>query len=200
MPHRITWRIRIVSTATAATEKTTWQIDAAHSHVEFAVKHLMIATVKGRFGAVSGTVTVNGDDPAGAAVAVSIDAASVDTREPQRDGHLKSADFFDVEKFPTITFASTRVEKTGGDTLRLTGDLTIHGVTRPITLAVTDEGRAKDPWGGERRAFSATGKVNRKDFGLLWNQALEAGGVLVGDEVKISIEVELVRQAAEAAA
>lgn len=189
-----------MSTAPATTELTTWQIDAAHSHVEFAVKHLMIATVKGRFATVSGTVSVNGDDPAGATVSVSIDAASIDTREPQRDAHLRSADFFDVEKFPTITFASTGVKRTGDDAFQLGGSLTMHGITRPITLAVTDEGRAKDPWGGERRAFSATGKVNRKDFGLLWNQALETGGVLVGDEVKISIEVELVKQPAGAAA
>lgn len=189
-----------MSPATAATEKTTWQIDTAHSYVEFAVKHLMIATVKGRFSTISGTVTENGDNLANAEVAVSIDAASIDTREPQRDAHLRSADFLDVEKFPTITFASTAVNKTGSDAFALTGNLTIHGVTRSITLAVTDEGAAKDPWGGERRGFSATGKIARKDFGLLWNQAMETGGVLVGDEVRISIEAELVKQAAKVAA
>ena len=184
------------STTAAAGATTTWQIDAAHSHVEFAVKHLMIATVKGRFGAVSGAVTTNGDGVAGAAVDVTIDASSVDTREPQRDTHLRSADFFDVATFPAITFRSTRVVPAGDGALTLTGDLTIHGVTRPITLAVTDEGAAKDPWGGDRRAFSATGRLSRKDFGLTWNQALEAGGVLVGDDVRISLEVELVRQPA----
>lgn len=185
---------------TAATEKATtlatWSIDPAHSHVEFGVKHLMIATVKGRFAVVRGTVRTDDADPAKAQVEVEveIDADSIDTREPQRDAHLKSADFFDVEKFPKLTFVSTRIHDVDGDDFTLTGDLTMHGVTRPVTLSVTREGRGKDPWGGERAGFSATGKIKRSEFGLTWNQALETGGFVVGDDIKISVDVELVRQ------
>jgi len=182
------------ATATQAPALTTWSIDPAHSHVEFAVKHLMISTVKGRFGIVGGTVRTDDADPAKAQVDVEIDADSIDTRQEQRDAHLKSADFFDVEKFPKLTFKSTRVHDVDGDAFKLTGDLTIHGVTRPITLDVTSEGRGKDPWGGERAGFSATGKIKRSEFGLTWNQVLEAGGFAVGDDIKISLDVELVKQ------
>jgi len=180
--------------ATKAPALTTWNIDPAHSHVEFAVKHLMITTVKGRFGIVRGTVRTDDSDPAKGEVDIEIDVDSIDTREAQRDAHLKSADFFDVEKFPKLTFKSTGITDVDGDEFKLTGDLTIHGVTRPVTLDVTSEGRSKDPWGGERAGFSATDKIKRSDFGLTWNQALETGGFVVGDDVKISLDIELVKQ------
>jgi polyisoprenoid-binding protein YceI len=182
------------TTATTTPALTTWSIDPAHSHVEFAVKHLMISTVKGRFGGVRGTIRTDEADPARGQVEVEIDADSIDTKEAQRDAHLKSADFFDVEKFPKITFKSTQITDVDGDSFRLTGDLTIHGVTRPVTLDVTSEGRGKDPWGGERAGFSATGKIKRSEFGLTWNQVLETGGFVVGDDIKISLDVELVKK------
>jgi polyisoprenoid-binding protein YceI len=173
---------------------TTWSIDPAHTHVEFAVRHLMITTVKGRFNEVSGTVSSHDAEPAKGDVNITINAASIDTREPQRDAHLRSADFLDVEKYPTITYKSRRIEDVEGDRFTLVGDLSIHGVTREVALDVTSEGRAKDPWGGERAGFTAATKIKRSDFGLTWNQALETGGVLVGDDVKISIDVDLVQQ------
>lgn len=172
---------------------TTWRIDPAHTHVEFAVKHMMIATVKGRFAEVSGTVKLSGDDQRPLSAEIEIEAASLDTREPDRDTHLRSADFLEVETFPKITFRSTEVEAVDDTHLRLTGDLTIHGITREVTLDGTDEGRGKDPWGGERAGFSAVTKVDRRDFDLTWNQALETGGILVGNEVRISLEVEAVK-------
>ncbi|MBC7789471.1 MAG: YceI family protein [Anaerolineae bacterium] len=174
---------------------TTWQIDPTHSHVEFSVRHLMISTVKGRFTDVQGSANLGDTSETVPGVAVTIQTASIDTRSEQRDGHLRSADFFDVERYPTITFQSSRVEGTplDGD-FRVIGDLTIHGVTREVTLKATSEGRGKDPWGGERAGFSASTKINRGDFGLTWNQALEAGGVVVSDEVKVSLEIELVAQ------
>ena len=184
-----------MTTATAATTSTptTWAIDAAHTNVEFSVRHLMIATVKGRFAQVSGTVVLDEANPARAEVDVTIDAASIDTRVEQRDAHLRSADFFDVEQFPTITFKSRRVTDVDGDQLKLVGDLTIRGVTKEVVLDVTSQGRQTDPWGGERAGFELTGKIKRSDFGLTWNQALEAGGVMVGDDIKISIDAELVK-------
>jgi len=168
-------------------------IDATHSAVEFSVKHLMITTVKGRFGQLEGTVT-KGED--GWAAEVSIDAASVDTRVQQRDDHLRSPDFFDVENHPKITFRSTSVGRFSapGDSFSVTGELTILGTTRPVTLDVTYNGAGKDPWGGERLSFDASAKIDRRDFGLTWNQGLEAGGVLVSNEIPIQIEVQLVRQ------
>ncbi|HEX6534855.1 MAG TPA: YceI family protein [Gemmatimonadaceae bacterium] len=172
---------------------TDWQIDAAHTQVEFAVKHMMLATVKGRMGEVTGTIHLDERDPGRSSVAVEIDAASIDTRVEQRDAHLRSADFLDVEHFPTITFRSTRVVPTGEGRARVEGDLTIRGVTRPIALDTTEEGRIKDPYGNDRIGFSATTRLDRRDFGLLWNQALEAGGVVVGNEVRITIEVEATR-------
>jgi polyisoprenoid-binding protein YceI len=174
---------------------TTWTVDPSHTHVEFAIRHMMIATVKGRFGAMTGTVLLDDGNPSKSTVEVSIDISSIDTREPQRDAHLRSADFFDAEKHPKMTFRSTRIERTAEGEYKLAGDLTIRDQTRPIVLDVTAEGRGKDPWGGERAGFTATAKIKRSDFGLLWNQALETGGVLVGDEVKISIDAELVKQA-----
>lgn len=175
----------------------THTIDATHSNVEFAVKHMMISTVKGRFGDVSGIVTVPASgEPI---VDVTINAASIDTRVDARDQHLRSADFFDVEKFPTLRFVSTKATRTD-DGYTLAGDLTIKDVTKPVTLSVTHEGAGVDPWGNSKSAFSATGKINRADFGLTWNAALEAGGVLVSEEVKLSFDVQLVAQKAAVAA
>lgn len=182
------------TTTAKAPSLTTWSIDPAHSHVEFAVRHMMITTVKGRFGIVQGTVRIDDADHARSEVDIAIDADSIDTREAQRDAHLKSADFFDVEKFPKLTFKSTQVSDVKGDNFKLQGDLTIHGVTRPVTLEVTAEGRGKDPWGGERAGFTARTQIKRSDYGLTWNQALETGGLLVGDDIKINLDVELVKQ------
>jgi polyisoprenoid-binding protein YceI len=185
----------MTATQTATPSKTTtWQVDPAHTHVEFAVKHLMISTVRGRFSDVAGTVIVAGDDFSRAQIEATVDVAGIDTHEPQRDGHLKSPDFFDVEKYPTMTFRSRNVEQTSLDAnqFRLVGDLTLHGVTKEVHLDATLEGLTKDPYGNNRAGFSATGKINRKDFGLGWNQLLETGGVVVGDEVKISIDAEIV--------
>jgi polyisoprenoid-binding protein YceI len=180
-----------VPTETAAA--TTWTVDPSHSHVEFAVRHLMISTVKGRFAEVTGTLTGDDTDPAQAAIELTIPVAGIDTREPQRDAHLRSGDFFDAETHPTITFRSSRIAKAGEGRFDVTGDLTIRGVTKRITLDVEAGGRGRDPWGGERIGFSTQTKINRKDFGLHYNQVLETGGVLIGDEVKISVELELVR-------
>jgi polyisoprenoid-binding protein YceI len=180
---------------------SSWQIDPAHSHVEFAVRHLMISSVKGAFGDVQGTVWVDESDPRTVLVDITIQVSSIDTRQEQRDAHLRSSDFFDAARFPTITFRSRVVEGDYHDSeFRLVGDLTIRDVTREVVLVVSNEGRLTDPWGAERAGFSAQGKIDRTDFGLTWNQALEAGGFVVGNEVKISIEVELVRQVREAAA
>jgi polyisoprenoid-binding protein YceI len=188
---------KLMTTATQTLAKGTalWRIDATHANVEFGVRHLMISTVKGRFGTLDGTVTVEDGDPTTAQIDVTIEAASLDTRVEQRDAHLRSADFFDVEKYPALTFTSKRVERAGEDDLRVVGDLTIRGVTREVALDVEELGTVRDPWGNDRAAFSAKGKIDRTDFGLTWNQAIETGGVLVGDQVKLSIEVELVRQA-----
>jgi polyisoprenoid-binding protein YceI len=182
-----------MATATQTpTGVTTWKIDPAHTQVEFAVRHMMITTVKGRFSDVTGEIQLDETRHAASRVNIDINVASIDTREAQRDAHLRSADFFDVEKFPKMTFRGTEIEGALHQ-FKLTGDLTIHGVTRPITLDVTHEGRGKDPWGGERIGFAATGKIKRSDFGLTWNAALETGGLLVGDDVKISLDVEAVK-------
>lgn len=180
-------------TALAPQTLTAWTVDPSHSNVEFAVRHLMISTVKGRFGEVSGTVHADPASPATGKVDITIGVGSVDTREPQRDAHLRSADFFDAEQFPSMTFRSTRIEGQG-DRFTVAGDLTIRGVSRPVVLDVTSEGLGKDPWGGERAGFSAVTKIKRSDFGLTWNQVLEAGGVAVSDEVRIALDVELVKQ------
>jgi len=182
------------ATATETPARTTWTIDPVHSQVEFAVRHLMISTVRGRFAGVTGTVVADEGHPGTAQVDVTIDVHTIDTREPQRDAHLKSADFFDAEKFPVLTFKSTDVADVKGDRFKLVGDLTMHGVTREVVLDVTAEGRGKDPWGGERAGYSALARVNRSDFGLTWNQVLETGGIAVGDEIKISVDLELVKQ------
>jgi polyisoprenoid-binding protein YceI len=173
----------------------TWQIDPAHTSVEFGVRHLMISTVKGRFGDIAGTVTLDPNDVAAPSVEVILQTASIDTRQEQRDAHLRSADFFHVEKWPVITFRSNRIEGDTESDFRVTGDLTIRDVTREIVLDVTKEGQGSDPWGGLRAAFSAKGKIDRRDFGLTYNQVLEAGGVVVGDEIRISVDVELTADA-----
>jgi polyisoprenoid-binding protein YceI len=173
---------------------TTWQIDAAHSNVSFSVKHLMITTVRGRFADVRGSIRLDDSDLTRSFVDVEIATASIDTRAEQRDTHLRSADFLDVEKFPALKFRSGRVEKVGDDRYRVVGDLTIRDVTREVVLDVADGGRGRDPWGGTRAAFSAGTTIDRRDFGLNWNQALETGGVLVGNEIKISIDAEAVKQ------
>lgn len=178
---------------------TTWAIDPMHAELGFAVRHLMLSTVRGRFGAVTGTITVDENDPKSAKVDVTIDVTSIDTRQEMRDNHLRSADFFDATNHATMHFVSKRIEGDVTKTFKLIGDLTIRGTTREIALDATFEGRAKDPWGNDRAGFSATGKLNRRDFGLTWNQALESGGVVVGDEVKLSLDVEVVRQAEEKA-
>jgi polyisoprenoid-binding protein YceI len=180
-------------TETATAVATAWKIDPSHSHVEFAVRHLMITTVKGRFGEVNGTLYGDETDLGNASIELTIPVSTIDTRDAQRDAHLRSADFFEAEKYPEIRFRSRKIARTGDDTFAVDGDLTIRDVTKPITLIVTAGGHAKDPWGGERVGYSTTAKINRKDFGLNWNQALEAGGVLVGDEVRISAELEFLR-------
>jgi polyisoprenoid-binding protein YceI len=191
----------IPATASALADASNWRIDPAHSHVEFAVRHLMISTVKGAFGDVRGTVWVDESDGTAVLVDVTIQVASLDTRQEQRDAHLRSPDFFDAARFPTIAFRSRRVEGNHRDgQFQLVGDLTIRDVTHEVALEVSAEGRLHDPWGAERAGFSAQGKIDRKDFGLTWNQALETGGVVVGNEVKITAEVELIREAKPAAA
>ena len=172
-------------------EKIVYTLDPAHTTVEFVVRHLMITKVRGRFTAFDGEVelTPAGDLPS--RIRARIDAASIDTREDQRDAHLRSADFFDVEKYPQLAFESTRIDGTPDD-FTIDGKLTIHGVTRDVTLAGSFEGRVTDPWGGVRVGYTAHGKINRKDFGLNWNAALETGGVVVGDEVRIELNVEAV--------
>lgn len=184
-----------VSTINQSATATSWTLDPAHTSVEFAAKHLMITTVKGRFSDVSGTIKMNEANPATSSVKAVIKAASIDTRTEQRDAHLKSVDFLEVERYPEITFTSTKVEPAGEDRYRITGDLTIHGITKSTVLDVTDEGRTKDPWGGVRAGFSATTRIDRRDFGLTWNQVLESGGVVVGNEIRITIEVEATKDA-----
>jgi len=173
---------------------TTWNIDPVHTVVEFKVRHMMITNVKGHFTGVTGVLTLDEQDVTKSHVEASIDAASINTREPDRDTHLKSADFLDVEKFPKLTFASTRITRNGDEELKVEGDLTIHGVTRKVEFAVegpTPPG--KDPWGNTRIGWTATTKINRKDFGLTWNTTLETGGILVGDEVTITFDVQAVK-------
>lgn len=179
--------------ALAAAE--TWSIDADHSSVGFTVRHMMVSNVKGSFGTFSGTVEVDEKDSAGSKVSVTIDAASINTGVAKRDEHLRSADFFDTARYPTVTYVSKKVEKSGKDRLKVYGDLTLRGVTRPVVLDVEGPTAAyRDPWGKTRRGASATATINRRDFGLTWNKVIEAGGVLVGDEVKIILEMEFIRK------
>ena len=183
-------------------ETTTWTIDPAHSSVELAVKHMMFTTVRGRFKDFTGTIVVDEQNPDKSTVEVEIAAASLDTGVADRDGHLRSADFLDTEQFPAITFRSKRVEgamKQEGDHFRIVGDLTIRGTTFEVTLDCVYEGMGKDPWGGTRAGARATARIDRRDWGLKWNQTLETGGILVANEVRIEVEVQAV-QAAKAAA
>lgn len=185
----------VLTSASVFAAPATYDIDASHSSAQFSVRHLMVSNVKGQFSKVTGTVQYDPQNVGASKIDASIDVSTIDTREPKRDGHLKSPDFFDVQKFPTMRFVSKRVMPASPGKLKLLGDLTIHGVTREVTLDV--EGptpEIKDPWGGLRAGASASTKINRKDFGLTWNQALEAGGVAVGDEVLINLDVELVKK------
>jgi polyisoprenoid-binding protein YceI len=172
-----------------------WNIDTSHSGVHFTVRHMVIAKVHGRFSQWSGVISLDDQNASASSVTVDIDAASINTSEDKRDGHLRSPDFFDVEKFPKITFRSTKVEAKGQNDLKVTGDLSVHGVTKSVTLAVEKLGQAKDPWGAERVVFSGSASIDRKDFGLHWNQVLEAGGFLVGDRIDITLEVEATKAA-----
>lgn len=174
-------------------EKQTYVIDAAHTTIQFVVRHLMISKTRGRFGSYEGSIELAPGSDLPQAIEVTIDASSIDTKEPQRDAHLRSADFFDVDKFPRLTFTAKRIEGVP-DNFRIHGDLTIHGVTREVVLNGEFEGRTSDPWGGQRIGYTATTTIDRKAFGLNWNQALEVGGVLVGDEVKIDLDVEAILQ------
>jgi polyisoprenoid-binding protein YceI len=186
-----------MATASAArvpTESTPkWAFDLKHSSINFWVRHLMVSKVPGQFTQWTGDFYFDETHPGASRVEVQIDAASIDTREPQRDAHLRSADFFDVEKHPHLTFRSTRVEAIGESSYHVVGELSIHGVSKSAVLNVDFAGRAKDPWGGERAGFTAKTTIDRKDFGLTYNSVLEAGGVMVGDKVEISIEIEAVR-------
>jgi len=180
--------------ATPQTVTTTWNIDPAHSVAEFKVKHMMISNVKGQFAKVSGKLTLDESELANSRVEAAIEASSIETRDAQRDAHLKSADFFHVEKFPTLSFKSKRLSLVRDGELAVEGDLTIRGITRTVVFSV--EGPtppAKDPWGNTRVGVSATTKINRKDFGLIWNTALETGGILVGDEVTITVDVQFIK-------
>lgn len=180
--------------------KTTYTIDTAHSSAQFSIRHMMISNVRGGFSSIKGTVEYDAANPADSSVDVVIDATTIKTLDEQRDGHLKSADFLDTEKYPTITFKSTKVSPAGDGEVSVTGDLTIHGTTKPVTLKVegpSEEG--KDPWGNTRVGASATAKIKRSEFGLTWNAVLEAGGFMVGDELKIEIDVEMIKAAATAA-
>ena len=180
-------------TATQTTT-TAWNLDPVHSVAEFKVKHMMISNVKGQFTGISGVLTLDGKDITSSSVEASIDAATINTREPQRDAHLRSADFFDVERFPTLSFRSTEVKTVADGQLAVTGELTIHGVTREVVFDVDGPTEAgKDPWGNTRIGLSAATKINRKDFGLKWNTALETGGVLVGETIVITLDLEFIK-------
>lgn len=172
---------------------TTWNFDLSHSSVNFHVRHLMVSKVHGRFSKWGGSLAIDDADITKSHVEVTIETASVDTKDEKRDGHLRSPDFFDSEKHPTMTFTSTKVERVSDSELSVTGDLTIAGVTKSVKLAVENGGIAKDPWGGTRTGFSAKTSINRKDFGLHWNAALETGGVLVGEKVEITLEIEAIK-------
>ena len=184
----------MATTTSSPASVTTWKLDPAHSHAEFKVKHMMISNVKGSFSGLSGTLSEHPTDSSLSRVEASIDVATINTGDAQRDGHLKSADFFEAEKYPTMTFKSTKVERKADDEYRVTGDLTIHGVTKPVTFAVEGPSAPnKDPWGNTRIGLSATTKINRKDFGLNWNAALETGGILVGEDVQIALELQFIK-------
>ncbi len=170
-----------------------WKIDTSHTNLEFGVKHMMITTVRGRFNKFDGTITVDPQNLLNSKVEGWVDLSSIDTRDANRDAHLRSSDFFDAETHPQMTFVSKRIQHVGGDEYKVIGDLTIRGVTREFTFDVTSEGQYKNPWGSVVWGLTAKGSLNRKDYGLNWNVALETGGVLVGEQVKINVELELVQ-------
>lgn len=179
---------------TPASTTVTWKIDPAHSRAEFKVKHMMISNVKGSFNGISGTLTEDTQDPTRSQVEATIDISTISTGDEQRDAHLKSADFFHGEQHAQMLFKSTKVEKKGNEEYAVTGDLTLHGVTKPVTFAVEGPSApGKDPWGNTRIGLSATTRINRKDFGLTWNAALETGGILVGEDVQISLDVQFIK-------
>jgi len=176
------------------TTVSTWTIDPVHSVAEFKVRHMMVSNIKGQFTSLRGVLTLDAEDVTRSYIEGEIDAASVTTRDTQRDAHLKSADFFDTERFPTLSFMSTRVARAANGSLDVTGDLTIHGITRRVVFSVDGPtAQHKDPWGNVKIGASATTHINRKDFGLVWNAALETGGLLVGDEVTITLEIEFTK-------
>jgi len=180
-----------VAAGSAAAAESAWEIDPAHSSVQFSVRHMMVSNVRGEFRKVSGTVRGDETDPTKAQIEATIDTTSIDTRNEKRDSHLKSADFLDTEKFPTMTFKSKKIEKAGDHRYRVTGDLTLHGVTREVTLDVEGPSApVKDPMGNVRVGATATAKLNRQDFGITWSKALDGGGVMVGDEINVTIDVE----------
>lgn len=180
-----------------AAADTTWEIDPAHTSVQFAVRHMMVSTVRGAFGKVTGTVAADDKDLARSKVQATIDASTIDTRDAKRDEHLRSADFLDVARFPTITFVSKKIEPAGSGRWKMTGDLTLHGVTREVVLDVEAPGTSiKDFQGKTRSGARATTKINRKDFGVVWNKALDGGGIAVGDDLDIVIDVEGVQKTA----
>jgi polyisoprenoid-binding protein YceI len=184
----------MATTVSTPASTTTWKIDPAHSSAEFKVKHMMISNVKGSFSGITGTLIEDAANPGNCTVEASIDISTITTGDQQRDAHLKSADFFHHEEHPTMTFKSTSVEKKGEGEFAVTGDLTVHGVTKPVTFEVEGPSApGKDPWGNTRIGLSATTKINRKDFGLSWNAALETGGILVGETVHITLEVQFIK-------
>jgi polyisoprenoid-binding protein YceI len=179
---------------------STWKIDPAHSSAGFSVSHLVISDVDGTFGKTEGTVVLDEKNVTKSSVEATIDATTIDTREPKRDAHLKSADFFDVEKFPTITFKSTKFQKAGKDKFKVTGDLTLHGVTKPVVLDVSAPSKTiTDPWGNVKRGAKATTVINRRDFGLTWDNKMQDGNAVVGDKVTVTLNLELAKQPDEAA-
>jgi len=185
----------IFFTLPSITLASTWSIDPEHSNVGFRVRHLMVSNVKGSFETFVGTVDINDNEIAKSRVEVSIDTNSINTNVQKRDEHLRGADFFDVAKYPAMTFVSKKVAEAGKDKLKVTGDLTLHGVTRQVVLDVEGPTKEiKDPWGHIRKGATATAKINRKDFGLVWNKALETGGVAVGEEITITLEIEMVKK------
>lgn len=182
------------SPTTVGTALSTWKIDPSHATVEFAVKHMMISTVRGRFAGYDATIVTDEYNPAATRVEATISADSIDTGDPNRDAHLKSPDFFDVGGYPTLTFASKRVNGDLEAKFKVVGDLTIRGTTREVTLDVEYQGEGRDPYGNDKRAYTATAKIDRRDFGLLWNVALEAGGLLVSNDIRITIEAQFKRE------
>ncbi len=184
-----------MTTQTQTTAVATWTIDPVHSSAEFGVKHMMISTVKGRFGTVSGAIQFDGQDPTTASVEATIDVASITTDEAQRDAHLRSPDFFAADEYPTLTFRSSGVTHAQEDEYHVAGELTIRGTTRPVTLDVTYEGQITDPYGLQRAGFTAETTISRKEFGLSWNALLETGGAVVADKVKVTLHIEATRNA-----